>query len=78
MAFYYGKELPSHSPNEEVTTAKQGFEHFDDSMRLHQRRYEYENIGRGEWTVFLIDMSPWFNVLNDMSRYAHRLFRESV
>ena len=78
VGFYYGKEPPSRPLNEEVTTAKQGFEHFDDSMRLHQRRYEYENIGRGEWTVYMIDMSPWFNMLNDISRYAHRLFRESV
>ena len=78
VAFYYGKEPPSQPPNEEVTTAKQGFEHFDGSMRLHQRRYEYENIGRGEWTVYMIDLSPWFNMLNDMSSYAHRLFRESV
>ena len=78
VLFYYGKEPPSRPPNREVTTAKQGFEHFDDFMRLHQRRYEYENIRRGEWTVYMIDLSPWLNMLNDMSRYAHRLFRESV
>ena len=78
MGFYYGKEPPSRSPKEEVTTAKQGFAHFDESLRLHQRRYEYENIGRGEWTVYVIDLSPWSDMLNDVSRYAHRLFRESV
>jgi len=26
----------------------------------------------------MIDLSPWFNMLNDISRYAHRLFRESA
>ena len=78
VAFYYGKESPPRPPTEEVTTAKQGFEHFDDSLQLHQRRYEYENIGRGEWTVYIIDMSPWFKMLNDISGYAHKLFRESV
>ena len=47
-------------------------------MRLHQRRYEYENIGRGDWTFYMTDLSPWLNMLNDLSGYAHRLFRESV
>ena len=55
---------------------KQGFRYFDGSLRLYKRRFEYENIGRGERTVYMIDISPWFNMLNDISRYAHRLFRE--
>ncbi|MCY4499368.1 MAG: hypothetical protein OXC14_19045 [Rhodospirillaceae bacterium] len=52
----YGKEPPSQPPNEEVTTAKQGFEHFDRSMRVHQLRHEYENIGPA--FVLLRDQAP--------------------
>ena len=76
--FAYDKETPPRPLNKEVTTAKQGFEFFDEVMRLHQRRYEYENIGRGEITWYMDDMSPWFEMLNDMSQYAHRLFRDSA
>ena len=78
VAFYHGKVPPAGPPNEEVTTAQQGFKSFDDTLRLHQRRYVYENVRRGKWTVHMIDMRPWFNMLSDLSRYAHELFRESV
>ena len=78
VVFYYGKQPPPGPPQEEVATAKQGFEHFDNTLQLHQRRYEYENIGRGEWTIYMIDLAPWFDMLSDFSRYAHKLFRESV
>ena len=78
VGFYYGKEAPSRPPDHDMTTAKQGLEHFDEFLRLHQRRYEYENIGRGEWRVYIINMSLWFNMLSEISRYAHELFWESV
>ena len=75
IAFYYGNNPPAPPPLRMVDTLRQGFEDLDEDLRLYTRRYAYENVGRGEITVYIFDLDPWINFFDDASKYAHRLFR---
>ena len=75
IGFYYGDDPPQ-MPNVPIDTAMQGFEDLDKHMKLHLRRYSYEDIGRGELTMYFLDLDGWIEFFNDISEYAHRLFRE--
>lgn len=76
VGFYYGEGPPPPMPNVPVSSAKQGFQDLDKSMRLHMRRYAYEDVGSGDVTLYFLDLGGWIEFFNDISRYAHRLFRE--
>ena len=71
VGFYVGRERPPTRSSVEVTTLRQNFLDFDRNLKLHQRRYQWENIGRGEWTIYRIDFSPWFDLLRGISRFAN-------
>ena len=77
VAFYVGPKPPQ-LHDADITTVKDWFEYLDRSLKLHLRRYQWEDIGRGEPILYDTDMGPWFDMLDAMSRYAHKLFRESV
>ena len=45
VGFYVGKERPPTLPQVEVSTLRQTFLDFDKNLKLHQRRYQWEDIG---------------------------------
>ena len=43
-------------------------------MRLFERRYEAEDLGRSRWTVYFLDFQPLFATLDQMAVHASALF----
>ena len=42
-------------------------------MRLFERRYEAEDVGRSRWTVYYLDFEPLFEMLDQIGVYAGAL-----
>ena len=67
--------LPPARPSDEtVTTVQQWFKTMDDTMRLFERRYEAEDVGRSRWTVYYLDFEPLFEMLDQIGVHASALF----
>ena len=73
VAFAYSRTKPATPNSAQVGTVRQQFDFMDKRMRLYLRRYQSDDIGKGQFTTYYIDMAPYFAMLDAISRYAHTL-----
>ena len=66
---------PAGLSDETVANVKQWFKVMDDTMRLFERRYEAEDVGRSRWTVYYLDFDPLFEMLDQINIYASELLK---
>lgn len=65
---------PARLSDETVQDVQQWFKTIDNTMRLFERRYEAEDVGRSRWTVYFLDFQPLFEMLDQMAVHASTLF----
>ena len=61
----------------EVTTAGQHLAFMDDHLKLYRRRYDWEHIARGVWLTYIVDMQPYFSILERLRKYAGQLYDDN-
>ena len=66
---------PARPSDRTVANVQQWFKTMDDTMRLFERRYEAEDVGRSRWTVYYLDFDPLFEMLDQISVHASELLK---
>ena len=80
VAYYVQKPggKPPRKPDDvEVTDVRGHLAFSDREMAGYRRRYDWEDIGKERFTIYVLDMTPYFAVLDRLSAYAHQLFRDA-
>ena len=73
VSFVYSSTQPDTPKPAQVGTVRQQFDFMDKRMRLHQRRYQSDDVGKTQFTTYYLDMTPYFAMLDGISEYAHTL-----
>ena len=78
VAFIFSDVPPKSPANTTANTVRQWFGILDDTMRLHTRRYEAEDVRCARWTVYFVDFEPVFELLYGVAGYAAELLERKT